>query len=706
MKQRLLLLFLGFLFFIPSNGFSFGITPSDTVILCDGESAELKADAGYSRYLWSTGAFTQSIKVSAAGTYKVTAYDRAGKKYQDSVVVVTRKSITVKYKLSPSNKVCEGDSLTISITSPKVKYEWSDGGSKSSISFKPKTGGSVWVYTTDSNGCRKKTFIQYSVIKCNDSCSDVIDAEEKVLCSEKDEVTIEAKKGYTKYNWKDGSKDRVRKISKAGTYILTVTDSLGNTCTDSIKVILSQKKLVLESDPDPAVICPGDYVKFTWSRGFKSYAINEGKKDGDYAAKWFPSKTGSFVLEAEDDNGCVYREELKVTVKDTCDDCDDLIGDLKKTNLCGRGDSVILEASTGWTSYEWNTGDKGRTLKVTKKGWYIVTALDKDKNECKDSVYIGSATPKKLVLESDPNPAVICPGDYVYFDWNKGFREYAINAGKKDGDYRAKWFPARTGSFVLEAIDSNGCEARAEVKVTIKDTCKDCSSGIEEAWPSNSFCENDSIKIQGKTGHKKYKWSTGSSDRLIYVKKPGWYILEFQKQDGSWCKDSIYLKPGKTNQKLTIETNVKGKYCKGDTIEIWGSKGFDRYGWNIIRQSKREVEYVLTSDKEIVLEAIDSNGCAHRATYKIELDSCTLGMMDVHKTTVQVFPNPASSSVKLTSSEPMHIISITSAQGKIIQEVQLNARSANLDLTGFAHGIYWITIQTDQGIQVRSIIKQ
>ena len=706
MRYYLPLLVFGFLLFTSNLGHAFGITPSDTVILCDGESVELKADAGYSRYSWSTGANTQTIKTKVAGTYKVTAYDRAGKKYQDSVVVVTRKSIAVKYKLSPSSKVCEGDSLTISITSPKVKYEWSDGGKTSSISFKPKTGGSVWIYTTDSNGCRKKTFIQYSVIKCNDSCSDVIDAEEKVLCSEKDEVTIEAKKGYTKYAWKDGSKDRVRKISKAGTYVLTVTDSLGKTCTDSIKVILSNKKLVLESDPNPAVICPGDYIKFSWSKGFKSYWINEGKKDGDYAAKWYPSKTGSFVLEAEDDYGCEYRKELKVTVKDTCDDCDKLLADLKKGNLCGKDDSIVLEAEKGYMSYTWNTGDKGRVLTVKKKGWYTVTAVARDSSVCKDSVYIGSATPKKLVLESDPSPAVICPGGYVYFTWNKGFKEYWISEGKFDGDWKAKWFPAKTGNFVLEAVDSNGCDARAEIKVTIKDTCNDCSSGIQEAWPPNSFCENDSIKIQGKTGHKKYKWSTGSSDRVIYVKKSGCYVLEFQKQDGSWCKDSIYLKPGKTNQKLTIETNVKGKYCKGDTIEIWGSKGFDRYGWNIIRQSKREVEYVLTGDKEIVLEAIDSNGCAHRATYKIELDSCTLGMLDLQKTTVQVFPNPASRSVTLTSSEPMQIINIKSAQGKIIQEVQLDARSVNLDLTGMAPGIYWISVQTDQGIQVQSIIKQ
>ncbi|HVZ39925.1 MAG TPA: SBBP repeat-containing protein [Candidatus Kapabacteria bacterium] len=54
------------------------ITPDGPLSFCDGDSVVLRADAAYTRYLWSTGGTTKSIVVKRSGSYSVTVTDADG----------------------------------------------------------------------------------------------------------------------------------------------------------------------------------------------------------------------------------------------------------------------------------------------------------------------------------------------------------------------------------------------------------------------------------------------------------------------------------------------------------------------------------------------------------------------------------------------------------------------------------------------------
>ncbi|MEO8150361.1 MAG: kelch repeat-containing protein, partial [Bacteroidia bacterium] len=126
---------------------------------CPGSSLQLCA-ATNSSYLWSTGATTQCILVSTAGTYTVTVTNASGCTSSCSKTVFTYTAIP--YTLTGSN-FCSGDSTELcfviipSFGGNGYSLIWSTGATTDCI--KTATGGTYTVTVTDQNGCTSSASI-------------------------------------------------------------------------------------------------------------------------------------------------------------------------------------------------------------------------------------------------------------------------------------------------------------------------------------------------------------------------------------------------------------------------------------------------------------------------------------------------------------------------------------------------------------------
>ena len=82
-------------------------------------------------------------------------------------------------------------------------------------------------------------------------------------------------------------------------------------------------------------------------------------------------------------------------------------------------------------------------------------------------------------------------------------------------------------------------------------------------------------------------------------------------------------------------------------------------------------------------------------------------VMELEDINVQIYPNPASSELWITSSEKMKeaIISIIDMNGKVIEEKSLkNFRETNFDVSGWMDGIYAIKLLNNKQQQAKSSI--
>jgi len=122
---------------------------SGSLSVCQGSSSTLSAPAGFT-YLWSTGATTQTINVTAAGSYTVTITDGLGCSNSSTVAVSvnTRPTVTV----SGSATVCAGQSVTLTAVGGAT-YLWNTGVTTNTLTVTPSANTTYSVIGTNVAGC-------------------------------------------------------------------------------------------------------------------------------------------------------------------------------------------------------------------------------------------------------------------------------------------------------------------------------------------------------------------------------------------------------------------------------------------------------------------------------------------------------------------------------------------------------------------------
>jgi len=121
-------------------------------VLCVGDTAVLDAGPGYTRYLWSTGETTQTIRSDSSMTVSVTVWNSAGcSGTSDTACVVIRKPQTPGIASDSLIVLCEGDTATIIANPGFADYLWSTGDT--GLVLRTPSSGTYRVAARDSFGC-------------------------------------------------------------------------------------------------------------------------------------------------------------------------------------------------------------------------------------------------------------------------------------------------------------------------------------------------------------------------------------------------------------------------------------------------------------------------------------------------------------------------------------------------------------------------
>ncbi|MBW8050657.1 MAG: T9SS type A sorting domain-containing protein, partial [Cytophagales bacterium] len=289
------------------------ISAGGPATFCQGDSVTLTSSAAFS-YLWSTSATTQSINVTASGSYTVTITDINGcsaASAPTSVTVNPNPAVPVITTSGPTS-FCVGDSITLT-SSPENSYLWSTGAAAQSITV--STNGSYSVTVTDINSCSSTS--APTSVTVNPLPTAVLSSSTNVSCNGGSDgtATVNASGGTSpySYNWSSGGIDTTETGLSAGiTYSVIVTDTNG--CTDSDSVTLTEPAALLLTTGSVDATCgaaDGQASVFvTGGTGPYTYLWNDTSAQTTDTATGLPA--GSYTVTVTDTSSCTSNAVISV----------------------------------------------------------------------------------------------------------------------------------------------------------------------------------------------------------------------------------------------------------------------------------------------------------------------------------------------------------------------------------------------------------
>lgn len=203
------------------------------------------------------------------------------------------------------------------------------------------------------------------------------------------------------------------------------------------------------------------------------------------------------------------------------------------TVIC-PGNTILLNAGTGFTSYRWQDGSIDSLFKVTTPGKYFLTVT----NACgvieTDTVHVNAYAGDFFSVGPDIS---ICKGDATLINATGGFAHYSWSPAyriNKDTGQSVIINPLTDTSYTIIAEQRPGCFAYDTLNVIVKQ--------IEPVALGNdtSLCEGQSVTYDAGNGYESYQWSNGSAQQKITASTAGTYIAIVTK-NGCIAKDTVKI---------------------------------------------------------------------------------------------------------------------------------------------------------------------
>lgn len=357
-----------------------GIQPSSPLDLgpdlelCPGNTIELKAQSGYTSYLWNDGSTSPVLQVTTPGQYHVTATDACAGQRSDTIIVSMAPPVFLS--LGNDREKCNSDTLHLTAPTGFMNYIWGPAynlsGSGEKVVIAPAIDTIYYVKAEKTPGC-----FGFDTIRIKVNTSPAINLGKDTSFCAGNTLTLDAGAGFTQYAWSNGSNNQLININIPGTYQVKATTGQGCHSFDTLVLLNVWPLPVVTLDKDPA-LCFGESRQLQ-AGAFASYLWQNGSTLPVFNA----NAAGKYYVTVKDSHGCIGSDTTVITTIHP--NPGGFLGE--DTAICSYG-SLDLKPNASYKNYSWNTGQAGAVITITMPGAYWLTV--KDDNDCtgKDTINV------------------------------------------------------------------------------------------------------------------------------------------------------------------------------------------------------------------------------------------------------------------------------------------------------------------------------
>ncbi len=654
-------------------------SPGSTTV-CLGQSLILSGPAGAAQYLWSNGATSQQIQVTAGGTFSLQVRNPnacLSAPSQPITVSVLPKPLPVPVTAATSPSICPGDSVNLSAPAGYAQYLWSNGQTRRTIRV-----GSAGNYTVRVasvvGGCFSDTLAGFSAsgitaypvgATATDSITLFLNpnltcplASQNASTSMVGASVVRLHAGVT-----IGGTPFSRLVNTTTVAVEPQTRFSGNATSGWYKKILPTAYFGI---PNTEVATALDFV-LNGDAASGGWFVKEGKVAAicsDFKVN-FPI-TASAVASPFGVTVRVLSAPSPVTPSVT--------GSRQACN----GDSILISAPTGFSAYRWSNGATTRTIYAKTSGRYNVRVSN---GACFSDTGIGANSVAITILPAVATPTIsatidsVCPGG-----------QSVISVINPQPGLQYLWSNNQVGT----QITTNG-PGSYRVR-TISGTCTSSFSAILivrllatppapllTPFGKTFLCNtgSDSVVLIANVASGTVRWNNGFIGNRLTVRIGGQYSAI--NIGASGC-------PSPSSSTFTIVTYnqpIAGLTQRNDTLFASGGQS---YHWllNGSRISPLAGNFLVPSASGRY-QVVAINGlCTDTSSILTQIESGPIS-----KPTLKIYPNPTSGQLQIDLSDfgGNNNLSgrLTTLTGQVVWQGILEVGATNkIDFTSMPAGLY------------------
>ncbi len=545
------------------------ISPAGPVNFCRNGSIMLTSSLKYGN-LWSTGERTQSISVSANGTYTLRAVSPGCTSLTASISVLSMPTFAPDAPLitfTGSNTVCNGD--TVLLTSSFADgYLWSNGATTRDI--KVTASGSYSVYAV-SGSCTSVAATPVTVnIMPALAVPTVTTTGPTSFCEGSNTALITANTpGADSYIWSTGSTGNELLVTNTGSYsVRSITGACTSAASEPVSITVTPipAKPAITVTGSLTICIPGDMAILT-APAADSYLWSNGGTTQTMAAA-----PGSYTVTVIN-NGCSSSASDPVVVLSGTSPTAPSVTVNGASRFC-RGGSTVLHSNFPDMNY-WSTGQTTQDITVTDGGTYTLARVQGSCTSAAQSVVIVvNEIPTTPVIQAS-GPIGFCTGGSVTLS-----APDADDYLWSDGSTRQTLTATASGTYTVQTIIAN-CTSAASATVSVSVADMPAKPRITAGGPL-SFCSGDSLSLTAPAGFS-YLWSTGETTERIFAHVSGSYTV-VTIAGGSACTSgsaqAVVVTVTDAPAAGTISAGGALSFCQGGSVRLTATSGSGGYVWS------------------------------------------------------------------------------------------------------------------------------
>jgi PKD repeat protein len=578
------------------------ISAGGSTTFCSGGSVVLTASSTTGN-LWSTGATTQSITVSTAGTYTVSKTTAGCTSSLSSGTSVTVNPIpsTPTITAGGSTTFCSGGSVVLASSSSTGNL-WSNGATSQSISV--SATGTYTVAVTNS-GCSSASSSGTTVTVNSIPSTPTITAGGSTSFCTGGSVVLTSSSS-TGNLWSTGASTQSITVSAAGTYTVGVTQSGCSSATSAgtSVTINSIPATPTISAGGSTTFCAGGSVVLTsssasgnlWSTGATTQSITV-------------STSGTYSV-AVTQTGCSSASSAGTAVTVNPAPSAPTITAGSSTSFCAGG-SVVLTSSSS-TGNLWSTGATTQSITVSTAGTYTVSATTGGCSSIASSGSVINVNPVPAIAIGTISNPITCgtaTGSIQVTGTGAGTLNWSgTGTGTASGSLPISISNISAGSYSISFTSAAGCLSNP-ISQGLNDPTPPATPSIVASGPT-TFCSGGSVTLTSSAlaGNT---WSNSSTTTSINATASGSYSVTYTNAAGC-SATSVPMIVIVNDNPATPNVSAGGltTFCEGNSVVLTSSSTTGNTWTN--NQTTPSIT-VLTSGNYGVTYT-DFNGCSSSST--------------------------------------------------------------------------------------------